>query len=123
MFDLTLLDSIASMVTSLTIVGGGAFWAIRQFYLKPRDKRKEEEERKRNEVLQDALKPINEFLGESRADRKALNEVALKNTSAIDGLKRDVGNLDDRLIVVETKSGIRGQVTYTEVYKGDETNG
>lgn len=133
MFDtgVTILGQIATMITSLTVVGGGLMWVYNKLISQPREKKRkqeadererkrEEHERKQQEILADALKPINEFIQESKSDRVALNKTAHENTELLKQHEREIGNLDDRLIVVETKHGIRGSnIQYTEIYKGD----
>lgn len=133
MFDtgVTILGQIATMITSLTVVGGGLMWVYNKLISQPqekkrkqeadeRERKREEHERKQQEILADALKPINEFIQESKSDRVALNKTAHENTEKLKQHEREIGDLDDRLIEVETIQGIRGpRIQYTEIYKGD----
>ena len=125
------LSRAGSLITSLTIVGGALMWVYNKTVAQPREKKRKQEaderernrlehERKQQEILTNALKPINEFIQESRSDRIALNKIALENTKKLQDHDKQINDIDDRLIVVETTQGIHGKtVQYTEIYKGD----
>ena len=57
------------------------------------------------------------LLEESQRDRVTLHQIADINVKAIDQHEERLDNHNDRLIVLETKNGVR---TYTEVYKEDK---
>lgn len=112
------LGLIASMIGSLSVVGGGLIWLYNILISKPRDRwrEKREEERqkvivkeieKANEPLNHSINKLNEWLNESKMDRERLNEIAEKNTDKLNHHEKMINNHDDRLIVLETKNGLK----------------
>ena len=120
------MGNLASFIGSLTVVGGALLWIYNKFIARPREKRREREENKKheqmmkvitkeNEPLTHSIKQLNEWLSESKADRKKLNEIAVINSNTLKEHDEKLDNHHDRLIVLETKNGIR---TYS--YKGSD---
>ena len=112
------IGDMASLIGSLTVVGGALMWIYNTFISKPRERHKEWQEKKRqreliktiNEENKPLLKSINqltEWLDEGKKDREKLNELAVRNTKIIDGHRKIIDNHDDRLIVLESKTGLR----------------
>lgn len=116
------LQQIAGLIGSLTVVGSALIWVYNKFIGRPREKKRLEHEEKQQKILTDALKPINQFIEESRSDRKALNQIAIENKVHLKEHDVKIAEMDDRLIIVETLQGVDGQTRkhYTEVYKGKE---
>lgn len=120
------IGNIASFIGSLTVVGGALLWVYNKLIAKPREKRREREENKKHEQmmkiiiresepLNNSIKQLNEWLSESKTDRKKLNEIAVINSNTLKEHDERLDNHNDRLIVLETKNGIR---TYS--YKGSD---
>lgn len=118
------LGNIASLIGSLTVVGSALMWIYNKFISAPREKKrqKEADERQKkmlelitekNEPLNQAIENLNQLLAESQADRQQLNKIAESNTKTINNHEKRLDNHNDRLIVLETKNGVR-KVTYRE---------
>ena len=118
------VGSLASFIGSLTVVGGALIWIYNKFIGAPRERRREKESAKRqaqmvalitekNEPLNSAIENLNVLLGESQIDRQQLNKVAEENTGRIVVHEERLDNHNDRLIVLETKNGVR-KVSYRE---------
>ena len=118
------VGSLASFIGSLTVVGGALIWIYNKFIGAPRERRREKESAKRqaqmvalitekNEPLNSAIENLNVLLGESQIDRQQLNKVADENTDKIVVHEERLDNHNDRLIVLETKNGVR-KVSYRE---------
>ena len=118
------VGSFASFIGSLTVVGGALMWIYNKFISAPREKRRREEDEKRqramielitekNKPLNDSIQSLNELLTESQLDRKKLNKIAEINTDAIEDHEKRLDNHNERLIVLETKNGVR-KITYRE---------
>ena len=116
------IGNLASFIGSLTVVGGGLLWIYNSWIGKPRENRrkKEADERqrkmvelisKKNEPLNQSIQELNKVLAESQKDREKLNEIAKQNTQIIGEHDERLDNHNDRLIVLETKNGVR-RVTY-----------
>ena len=112
------LGDMASFIGSLTVVGGALMWIYNIFISKPRERYKQREEKKNqreliktiNEENKPLLKSINqltEWLDEGKKDREKLNELAIRNTKILDEHGKKIENHDDRLIVLESKTGLR----------------
>ena len=123
----TNLGSLASLIGSLTVVGGALMWLYNKFIGKKREEKRQRKADERqlkmlelitekNEPLNQAIGNLNHLLAESQTDRQHLNEVATENTETL--VKHDVrlDNHNDRLIVLETKNGV---TTYKEKYRGE----
>ena len=119
-----MVGNMASFVGSLTVVGGALLWIYNSMIAKPREKRRREEEDKRqgkmialitqkNEPLNTAIQELNSLLGESQKDRAKLNDIAKANTKMIGEHDERLDNHNDRLIVLETKNGVK-RITYRE---------
>ena len=120
------LGFIASLIGSLTVVGGALLWIYTKLISNPRERRRERENIKRqkqmitmitkeNEPLNSAIKQLNKMLDESTQDRIKLNDLAGRNTKIIMEHDDTLEEHDKRLIVLETKNGI-SEYRYT---KGD----
>lgn len=120
----TRIGELSSFIGSLTVVGGALMWIYNKFIAEKREKKRQEEADKRqntmielitekNEPLNQAIENLNLLLAESQADRKQLNEIAKTNTKMLNNHERRLDNHNDRLIVLETKNGIK-RVTYKE---------
>lgn len=118
------IGSLASFIGSLTVVGGALLWIYNKFIGAPRERRREKESAKRqaqmvdlitekNEPLNLAIDNLNLLLAESQVDRQQLNRVANENTGTIAVHEERLDNHNERLIVLETKNGVR-KVSYRE---------
>lgn len=118
------IGDLASLIGSLTVVGSALIWIYNKFIGAPREKKREREaeERQRsmmelitekNEPLNQSIQNLNALLAESQEDRKQLNKVAEINTKTLVNHDKRLHDHDDRLIVLETKNGIR-KVSYRE---------
>ena len=118
------VGSLASFIGSLTVVGGALLWIYNKFIGAPRERKREKESAKRqaqmvelitekNEPLNLAIENLNLLLTESQVDRQQLNRVANENTGAIVVHEERLDNHNERLIVLETKNGVR-KVSYRE---------
>ena len=120
----TNIGTIASLIGSLTVVGGALMWIYNKFISAPREKRRRKEAEKRqrdminlitekNKPLNEAIHKLNEMIAESQTDRKQLNHIAENNTKILENHEERLDNHNDRLIVLEVKNGVR-KVTYQE---------
>lgn len=118
------VGSLASFIGSLTVVGGALMWVYNKFISAPREKRRQGESDKRqraiielitekNKPLNDSIQRLNELLVESQLDRKKLNKIADTNTTMIEHHEGRLDNHNERLIVLETKNGVR-RIAYRE---------
>ena len=121
------VGSLASLIGSLTVVGGALLWIYNKFISAPREKRRQRVADKRqrdmidlitekNEPLNESIQMLNELLAESQIDRKKLNEIAETNTEMLNNHEDRIDNHNDRLIVLETKNGIQ-TITYRKGHK------
>ena len=112
------LGLIASLIGSLTVVGGAMIWLYNTIIAKPRDRWKERLQNKRqqaileeienaNKPVNDAIEKLNRWLEDSQRDRDNLNKIADKNSGTLKRHKEILDDHDDRLIVLETKNGLR----------------
>ena len=119
-----MVGNMASFIGSLTVVGGALLWIYNSAIAKPREKRRKEEEDRRqgkmialitqkNEPLNDSIQELNRLLYESQKDRKKLNEIAKANTEILGEHEEVLDNHNERLIVLETKNGVK-RITYRE---------
>ena len=119
-----MVGNMASFIGSLTVVGGALLWIYNSTIAKPREKRRKEEEDRRqgkmialitqkNEPLNDSIQELNRLLYESQKDRKKLNEIAKANTEIIGEHEEVLDEHNERLIVLETKNGVK-RITYRE---------
>ena len=119
-----MVGNMASFIGSLTVVGGALLWIYNSTIAKPREKRRNEEEDRRqgkmialitqkNEPLNDSIQELNNLLYESQKDRKKLNEIAKANTEIIGEHEEVLDDHNERLIVLETKNGVK-RITYRE---------
>ena len=124
----TNIGTLASLIGSLTVVGGALMWIYNKFISAPREKkrRREAEERqkrmielitKKNEPLNQSIGHLNELLAESQMDRKQLNQIAENNTKILENHEERLDGQNERLIVLEVKNGVR-KVTYQEGNEG-----
>ena len=120
----TRIGELSSFIGSLTVVGGALMWIYNKFIAEKREKKRQEEADKRqntmielitekNKPLNQAIENLNLLLAESQSDRKQLNQIAKTNTKMLGNHERRLDNHNDRLIVLETKNGIK-RVTYKE---------
>ena len=118
------VGSLASFIGSLTVVGGALMRAYNKFISAPREKRRQTEADKRqrdmielitekNKPLNESIQSLNELLAESQLDRKKLNKIAETNTTMIERHEGRLDNHNERLIVLETKNGVR-RIAYRE---------
>lgn len=118
------VGSLASFIGSLTVVGGALMWMYNKFISAPREKRRQREADKRqrdmielitkkNKPLNESIQSLNELLAESQLDRKKLNKIAETNTTMIERHEGRLDNHNERLIVLETKNGVR-RIAYRE---------
>jgi hypothetical protein len=118
------VGSLASFIGSLTVVGGALMWMYNKFISAPREKRRQGEADKRqrdmielitekNKPLNESIQSLNELLAESQLDRKKLNKIAETNTTMIERHEGRLDNHNERLIVLETKNGVR-RIAYRE---------
>ena len=112
------VGSVASLIGSLTVVGGALLWIYNKFIGIPREKRRQKAANDRqtdminlitekNEPLNEAIQSMTEMISESKIDRQQLNKVADVNTQRIGGHEQRLDKHNDRLIVLETKNGIQ----------------
>lgn len=126
------LGSLASLIGSLTVVGGALLWLYNKFISAPREKRRERDANRRqrdmielitekNEPLNESIKRLNELLAESQLDRKKLNHIAETNTELLKDHEERLDNHNERLIVLETKNGVH-KIVYKEGYDKEDSN-
>ena len=111
------LGFIASLIGSLTVVGSALLWIYNKFISHPREKKQLREEEKRQNMLLELItrenKPMNtaiqqltKLLDESSQDRMKLNDLASRNTKMLIEHDDTLTEHNNRLIVLETKSGV-----------------
>lgn len=137
MFDITsvadYLGVWGGMISSIIVIGSALGWVAKKFYLDPKDKRKEEQERNYQakmisvaqeqnapfrhsiEKLNHAVDSLNKLLEESQRDRVALHKISDANTLQLGKLDDEVENHEVRISILEDRAGIK-KVEYKEVY-------
>ena len=114
----THLGGIASLIGSLTIVGSALIWLYNKLIAKPRERiRLREEEHRHQRMVKEinnftkplsySIDNLNELLQESQLDRKNINAKINHNSDTLQEHNKILHNHDDRLIVLETQSGIK----------------
>ena len=112
------IGDMASFIGSLTVVGSALLWLYNQFISKPREKRRERIEKEYQEKMLETIKSENEpliktinklsaILDESTKDTENLNRVADVNSEKLDEHEKRLDNHNNRLIVLESKTGLR----------------
>ena len=112
------IGDMASFIGSLTVVGGALLWLYNKFISKPREKRRERIEKEYQEKMLETIKSENEpliktinklsaILDESTKDTENLNRVADVNSEKLDEHEKRLDNHNNRLIVLESKTGLR----------------
>lgn len=107
------VGSIASLIGSLTVVGGALLWIYNKFIGDPRERRRTKEEtqrqlsmlkmiQKENDPLNKSIQQLTEWLNESKADREALNRISQLNSEHIADHDDMLDVLTDRVIILET---------------------
>lgn len=117
------IGSIASLIGSLTVVGGALLWFYNKVIGEPREKRRLSEEAKRqaamltvvnnaNKPLNNSIKQLTQWLEESKTDRLRLNEMAIENRKRIIDLEDSHELWTDRVIVLETVNKLGKSYSY-----------
>ena len=112
------IGDMASFIGSLTVVGSALLWLYNQFISKPREKRRERIEKEYQEKMLETIKSENKpliktinklsaILDESTKDTENLNRVANVNSEKLDEHEKRLDNHNNRLIVLESKTGLR----------------
>ena len=123
---------LASLIGSLTVVGGALMWIYNKFIASPREKRRQRESEERqnrminlimekNKPLNDSIPSLNELLAESQSYMKQLNQIAVANTDMLIDHEERIDNHNERLIVLETKNGVH-RIAYREGYEREDSN-
>src|SRR5699024_201920 len=118
------LGFIASLIGSLTVVGSALIWIYNKFISHPREQKRLREEEKRQDMLLELItrenKPMNtaieqltKLLDDSRQDREKLNDISDRNTKMLMEHDDKIDQHNNRLIVLETKTGI-SEYRYTK---------
>ena len=126
------VGSVASLIGSLTVVGGALMWIYNKFVAIPREKKRQREAERRqkdmielvtekNEPLNEAIQSMTEMIYESQLDRQQLNKVTKANTQIIEVHEGRLDRHNDRLIVLETKNGIQ-TFTYRDNQEKEDSN-
>ena len=129
------LAIVAGAITSITVIGGFLVMLVKKAIITPMEKRKIERDKRIERERQDfeqkllnrveqnqqpltlSIAQLNVLLEESQRDRSALHKIADNNVKVIGHHEDRLDNHNDRLIVLETKNGVR---TYTKVYKEEK---
>lgn len=125
------LAVVAGVITSITIIGTFLVKVVDKIIIKPMDKRKAERAREveldrqkfeekllqrvetNQKPLSESIDRLNELLEESQRDRVNLHKIADVNVKAIGEHEERLDSHNERLIVLEVKSGV-GKVAYKE---------
>ncbi len=120
----TNIGTLASLIGSLTVVGSALIWIYNKFIGEPRERKREQEAKKRqeemillitekNEPLNQSIQGLLDFSEHSEEDRKLLHRISDENTLRIgehdEELQSHAKQLNEhngRLIALETKNGI-----------------
>ena len=111
------LGFIASLIGSLTVVGGALLWIYTKLISNPRERRRERESSKRqremikvitqeNKPLNESINTLSEILEDSIRDRKRLSQIAVTNTELLEEHDETLTEHNNRLIILETKNGL-----------------
>ena len=114
----THLGGIASLIGSLTVVGSALIWIYNKLISKPRERiRLREEEHRHQRMVKEinnftkplshSIDNLNDLLQESQLDRENINAKINNNSDTLKEHNKILHNHDDRLIVLETKSGLK----------------
>ena len=112
------LGFIASLIGSLTVVGSALIWVYNKFISHPREQKRLREEEKRQDMLLElitrenrpmntAIEQLTKLLDESSQDRMKLNDLTGRNTKMLHEHDETLTEHNNRLIVLETKNGIK----------------
>ena len=126
---LTNVGTLASFIGSLTVVGSALIWIYNKFIGGPRERKREIEASERqeqmlsmimkeNEPLSHSIDKLTAWVDESVRDREILHKISDENTLHIGKHDERLDKHNDRILVLETKNGIR---TYREEYKGENS--
>jgi hypothetical protein len=133
----TNIGELASFIGSLTVVGGALIWIYNKFIGEPRERKREQEAKKRqeemillitekNEPLNQSIQGLLDFSADSEADRELLHRISDENTLRIgehdEELQSHTKQLNEhngRLIALETRNGIT-TVQYREKHGEDD---
>ena len=120
----TNMGTLASLIGSLTVVGSALIWIYNKFIGEPRERKREQEAKKRqeemillitekNEPLNQSIQGLLDFSESSEEDRKLLHRISDENTlrigehdEKIKGHTQELNEHNGRLIALETKNGI-----------------
>ena len=111
------LGFIASLIGSLTVVGSALIWVYNKFISHPREQKRLREEEKRQDMLLElitrenrpmntAIQQLTKLLDDSKQDRMKLNDLAGRNTKMLLEHDDTLTEHNNRLIILETKSGV-----------------
>ena len=108
------IGGLASLIGSLTVVGGALLWLYNQFIGKPKERRREREQERlikvitqENKPLQQSINQLNKYLDESKRDWEQLNETVKNHREKLNNHFETLNEHDDRLIVLETMNGVK----------------
>lgn len=121
------IGNLASFIGSLTVVGGALIWIYNKFIGEPREKKRSREAKKRqeemiiainkeNEPLSKSIKELRDMIEDSIRDREQLHSFSKDTSEKVEEHEKRLDDHGDRLIVLETKNGIK-RVNYKEEYK------
>ena len=120
----TNMGTLASLIGSLTVVGSALIWIYNKFIGEPRERKREQEAKKRqeemillitekNEPLNQSIQGLLDFSENSEEDRKLLHRVTDEHTlrigehdEQIKGHTQELNEHNGRLVALETKNGI-----------------
>ena len=120
----TNIGTLASLIGSLTVVGSALIWIYNKFIGEPRERKREQEAKKRqeemillitekNEPLNQSIQGLLDFSTDSEEDRKLLHRISDENTLRIGehreellSHEKQLSEHNGRLIALETKNGI-----------------
>ena len=120
----TNIGTLASLIGSLTVVGSALIWIYNKFIGEPRERKREQDAKKRqeemillitekNEPLNQSIQGLLDFSASSEEDRKLLHRVTDEHTLRIGehdeellSHEKQLNEHNGRLIALETKNGI-----------------
>lgn len=122
------IGSLASLVGSLTVVGGALLWIYNKFIGDPREKRRAVEETIRqkrmvetitreNAPLNKSIQQLTDWLEESKKDHEVLNQLSKISSEKIKRHEKQINEHDDRLIVLETINRMSNRHKFEEMRK------
>lgn len=96
-----ILITLASVFTSLSVVGGGFMWMYQKFIIKPSQKMIVEEQKRSNQALKEAITPLTYSIEMLNQNLEVFQKRQMDLFKITDEHARQLGELDARVERIE----------------------